>query len=330
MSSKIKRFGQNIFCLAQGTLLTVPQLSLPGTVLLALLHSAHGVPAKCTTEGRCTSEFSTRFTDLPEVPHIRRDVWIVDLGHNRIKSLGAGEFRHLSDCIKLYLQYNLIDFVHREAFAGLTNLLYLNLEGNQISEIQQGTFGDLVKCTNLTLNNNLIFSVHQETFQGLAALKNLGLSNNRLSELQQGTFLSVPSLTELYLDDNLIRRLNTGMFLGLSHLKTLHLGDNLIHTIDQDTFKHVPTLRQLNLVHNRLTYLSPDIFATLLRPLTLFLTWPHGDSNRWNCDSLCWLKNEELHGTVHWWGRFVPRCAGPVSWDSLQCGDAGERLGAVI
>ncbi len=48
-------------------------------------------------------------------------------------------------------------------------------------------------------------------------------------------------------------------------------------------------------------------------------------NNLWNCSSLCWLKHEELHGTVTLKLELSPVCAIGGEWETLSCGAAGEK-----
>ena len=113
------------------------------------------------------------------------------------------------------------------------------------------------------------------------------------------------------------------MFAGLCNLQEILLGQNQISHIEEGAFDSLVSLTYLHLYKNRLTTMNPDIFANVPRhPLVLHLSSTPG-TNQWNCSSLCWLKHEELHGTVKWHDGSVPTCADPVNWLLLPCGVQG-------
>ena len=71
------------------------------------------------------------------------------------------------------------------------------------------------------------------------------------------------------------------------------------------------------------------MFKHLPRPLELRLSNPRAATvkqNVLNCDSaLCWLKKEELDGTIVWTSdEFKPRCADGIEWDIWSCSETGN------
>ncbi len=146
------------------------------------------------------------------------------------------------------------------------------------------------------------------------------LYKNAITSIPTGVFNHLTQCTYLRLGSNQIASVPEAAFQGMVSLKEL----NQIANIEEGTFDHLQSLKILWLYNNNLTSLSPDVFINLLRPLELSLSYISRDTNQWNCPSLCWLKHEEQHGTVTWWGRLLPRCADHGDWASLQCGDVGK------
>ena len=89
--------------------------------------------------------------------------------------------------------------------------------------------------------------------------------------------------------------MSSGMLSGLDSLETLNLAEHLLTTLPGDAFKHLP------------------------RPLTIGL----GDSPL-QCDAaLCWLRQEELQGTIVWHDS-QPICGNEIEWGNWSCDETGN------
>ena len=132
----------------------------------------------------------------------------------------------------------------------------------------------------------------------------LGLASNGISEIESGSFNGLISLERLNLDRNRLTVLNAGMFQGVVSLRWLRLSNNRINSLEDDVFTNLTALKYLRLDGNDLTTLPADVFNHLARPLwlTLYRTFTLTPAdNQLQCDvALCWLKQEELNGTVMW------------------------------
>ena len=74
---------------------------------------------------------------------------------------------------------------------------------------------------------------------------------------------------------------------------------------------------------NNLTTIDSSLFINIQRPLALFLSnHDDRDGNPWECETLCWLKQEEAAGTIllvpEYDESFHPKCT-DGSWESIQC-----------
>lgn len=91
----------------------------------------------------------------------------LNLGDNRVTHIADGVFRFLSNLQTLDLRNNEISWAIEdasEAFAGLTSLTKLILQGNQIKSITKKAFIGLESLEHLDLNNNAIMSIQENAF----------------------------------------------------------------------------------------------------------------------------------------------------------------------
>ncbi|NXY91953.1 LRR3C protein, partial [Alcedo cyanopectus] len=79
-----------------------------------------------------------------------------------------------NDTNKLYLDFNRIPFLPRDAFRDLPLLLELDLSHNSISSVESGAFRGLAEhLHSLDLSSNRLVSVSKDTFSNLKAKVNL-------------------------------------------------------------------------------------------------------------------------------------------------------------
>ena len=113
---------------------------------------------------------------------------ILDLSHERIKTLRPAAFQDL---------------------ISMTRLL---LEDVQLSEIEPGAFIGLEKLDRLYLRRNLLKTLLPGAFRGLGNLKRLYLSDNLLHTLPSNVFQDVRNLHYLVAVDNFITEISNGAF----------------------------------------------------------------------------------------------------------------------
>ena len=127
---------------------------------------------------------------------------------------------------KLDLAHQGIETLRAGDFAGLSSVTDLDLYSNRLSELPTGVFNGLDSLRGLSLYYNQLSELPAEVFDGLSSLTWLSLSSNQLSELPDDVFDGLPLLTVLYLDSNQLRELPAGVFDGLSSLNWLWLDGN--------------------------------------------------------------------------------------------------------
>ena len=203
------------------------------------------------------------------------------------------------DAVEVYIGGNAIDTLKANAFSGLSACIILELDDNEISEVEPGAFNGLGNVTRLILRNNWLNSLKVGMFEGLVAVDYLSCFRNRISAIEDNTFVILMRLKYLFLGHNHLLSLSPGAFCGLQSIDVLWLQSNRLTSLPEDAFRHLP------------------------RPLKLFVS-----GNLLQCDAdLCWLKYEELNGTITWIDGVYnspPTCVKAVNWDIWSCNDTGE------
>ncbi len=303
------------------------------SVVLLLLVPRCG--ATCPSYSYNTRIFQGVNCQLTEVPRdIPADALEVWLEGNRITSIPARVFSHLSQCTYLRLFVNNIASIVPESFAGLQSLRTLYLFSNELTFLPAGVFRHLSNCTSLWLYKNGITFLDPESFAGLQSLQRLYVYNNELTCLTAGVFSHLPNCTHFQLQSKLQafaylvslqtlqlnrNRISHIDFLtGLTKLTHFYISHNQVSTIETGAFDTLSSLTYIELYGNRLTTLSPDLFLNLPRPFELVLKNPQDtETNSWDCNALCWLNHELHHGTA------TSHICGS-SWSPQQCGNPGE------
>ncbi|XP_069862575.1 leucine-rich repeats and immunoglobulin-like domains protein 2 isoform X2 [Dipodomys merriami] len=149
----------------------------------------------------------------------------LDLSYNQLARLEESAFVGLSLLERLNLGDNRVTHIADGAFRFLSNLQTLDLRNNEISwaiEDASEAFAGLTSLTELILQGNQIKSITEKAFLGLESLEHLDLNNNAIMSIQESAFAQTP-LKELVL--------NTSSLLCDCHLKWLlpWLVDNNFH-----------------------------------------------------------------------------------------------------
>ncbi|XP_019746225.1 extracellular matrix protein 2 [Hippocampus comes] len=143
---------------------------------------------------------------------------------------------------ELSVNNNKLHTLSRHCFAGLTNLLNLEMEGNSLHES----------------------AVSPQAFKPLKGLHHLNLENNRFRSLPPG----LPrSLQTLEMAENMIEEVTEEALRGCSHLKMLDLSHNLLHEVGlaQHVWTRLRRLELLDLSYNQLTSMAMNLPRHLLK-----------------------------------------------------------------
>ncbi|XP_078671090.1 uncharacterized protein LOC144911149 [Branchiostoma floridae x Branchiostoma belcheri] len=160
--------------------------------------------------------------------------------------------------VVLDLKHNRLRSVNRDSFIGLVSLKVLNLSYNQISTIEHGSFTDLSELSELYLDHNGISLTAKNIFKGLSRLENLDLSFNRIAQIGASAFNGVgATLKQLGLGNNYLGRFfsfkkSYRAFQQVANLTHLDLSNNGIYDFRSDVFRFQSNVRSLSLAGNAL------------------------------------------------------------------------------
>ncbi|NXP90042.1 TLR3 protein, partial [Passerina amoena] len=234
-----------------------------------------------------------------------KNLKILDLSHNSLKSANLGSEQQLEKLHELMLGSNQITELKKDDFSFLSNtsLNSLDLSSNPLKEFHMGclhTIGNLrglilnsvelgenrtkKLCTelsntaiqNLSLSRVKLSYIGKSTFQGLQGtnLTILNLSQNSLSVVENDSFQWLSSLQYLNLKINNIH-VTSRLFYGLSNLKYLNLVNSLAGKIEDFSFHWLYHLEYLIMDNNNFPGITANMFTGLnnLKYLSL-----------WNCN----------------------------------------------
>ncbi|CAH0561146.1 unnamed protein product [Brassicogethes aeneus] len=159
--------------------------NLNGTTALEVLRldraGLSSVPATlCLTCPRLKSLDlkSNKLTVVPDF-NLCRDMRVLDLASNYIKSIEEKPFRGMYQMHDLLLANNQIQYIPQDAFYNLSKLQVLDMENNQISFIHPDAFLAISKIEDLNLGNNVFSHLPSAGLERLLHLKTFNNPNLR-------------------------------------------------------------------------------------------------------------------------------------------------------
>ena len=333
----------------------ISYLTISDALILLTLHYKSATSQSRRDEYTADRKYYKSYFGLTAVPtDIPTDALSVEIDNNRITKIEANAFSQLSQCTRLSLLHNQISEVEPGAFNGLIALNLLSLESNQITALEVGTFDGLTALEFLYLDRNRLEKINANIFSGLKRCTVLRLNNNRIGEIESDGFAGLRNVTHLFLLSNRLTMLKVGMFNGLvvdilafrnndissiedyafanlKMMRSLSLGDNALKVLSPGMFSGLDSLEILDLNANPLTTLPAGVFNHLPRPLTISITLHDYDGNTpLQCDAaLCWLRQEELQGTIVWHDS-QPICANEIEWSNWSCHETGKLSQATL
>ena len=226
------------------------------------------------------------------VADLERFTQSLDMPSENIGSLKSGDFAGLTNLVTLNLAANTFTTLPADVFSGLTSLTDLVLNSGALSSIDARAFSGLTTLTALKLELNDLIALPGTVFSGLTALKTIDLQENDLTMLPANVFSGLSALVGLTLNSNDLGSLPPGLFSGLSALSTLQLYDNDLTALPAGLFSGLSALTKLQLHNNDLSSL-PD---GLLSGLTALSTLKLGDNPN-SGDTLALTVTVEKFGT---------------------------------
>lgn len=190
---------------------------------------------------------------------------VLDLSRNELTSMyiKRDSFAGLKELVILNLGFNRLSKIDHHVFRNLYKLKSLNLQHNSIEMINDNVFSDLKELQVLSLSYNKLKIIERNYFSELYVLNQLFLESNQIEEINDRAFENLTQLSDLNLNDNKLNEIPLGMK-NLRFLISLDLGKNKIVHINKSSFNGLDKLMGLRLVDNYITSIPRDIFHSLL------------------------------------------------------------------
>ncbi|KAG8198837.1 hypothetical protein JTE90_007139 [Oedothorax gibbosus] len=169
----------------------------------------------------------------------------------------------------LFLGSNHITTIPEGAFAKLTNLNVLDVEGNYIHDV--GSHSLPTSLRSLSISNNILKKVPLHAIYALKHLRFLYLSGNLFRRLPCPFHLNVPRLEKMELSNNMLTHITECVFNGSFTVRELNLDFNFLRSLSARVFKGTK-LEILILSNNRIVSIHSDAFVgveTTLKRLDL-------------------------------------------------------------
>ena len=168
------------------------------------------------------------------------------LDNNKIRTIDREAFANMTRLADLAMNGNNLDAVPL-AVKLLPSLKYLNLGENAISELPEYFLSDNPQLHTLVLEQNKIQMISQQAFASASSIRSVNIARNRLAILEAKMFQPLIKLETLLLDQNYLQDIN-GVFSSLSSLKHLSIYDNSLKWFDMAFFPK--TIQAINMSRN--------------------------------------------------------------------------------
>lgn len=199
-----------------------PLAELLGAALLLLLSLPLSLPLSVSYDGcvfaadlsSCTNQSLDGVPWTPPASTVH-----LDLSHNLLTRLEAGDLAGLRRLETLRLSHNRIAAIQPGAFSNASGSLlrHLDLSSNRLQALERHFFEELPGLEELLLFDNRIAAVDQKALEGLGNLRKAYLSHNRLTDFPFFTLSrdSHPHLALLDLSSNRLPHLPVDDVIGL-------------------------------------------------------------------------------------------------------------------
>uniref|UniRef100_A0A336LZT5 CSON009325 protein n=1 Tax=Culicoides sonorensis TaxID=179676 RepID=A0A336LZT5_CULSO len=187
-------------------------------------------PSMCACKwkgGKETAECIERsLISIPE--NIDPDTQVLDISNNNLQILPREIFRRsdLLNLQKIYLRDCRLGQIDRAAFAGLTNLVELDLSHNLLTSIPTNSLSELPSLRDLILTGNSIQKIDERAFAPVPQLVKLDLSNCGIQTITPKAFEGLEALHTLKLNGNKLSDLRAKTIETLAKLRGIELHDN--------------------------------------------------------------------------------------------------------
>ncbi|CAL1530471.1 unnamed protein product [Lymnaea stagnalis] len=213
---------------------------------------------------------------LEETPNLFQ----LDLGYNKIRTIGENDLAALTRIHNLDLRGNTIVTIHARAFKSLRYLRSLSLNNNPMSTMPRLEFTteflqlvDLSSCnlsavpgpfpasvSDLRLGQNAIQQVLHTDLLNITDLELLTLNDNQIRFFADGALSHLTMLTEVWLRSNNLVYIPRDL---PNSLTKIHMDSNKIAEIESGIFSNQSRLVYLTVENNIITRIQPDTFKGL-------------------------------------------------------------------
>ncbi|XP_056415458.1 toll-like receptor 3 isoform X2 [Hyla sarda] len=205
-------------------------------------------------------ELSTIPSDLPST------ITILDLSHNRLKSLPVANLSRYDKVEHLDVGYNTLHILDTTLCQQLHMLKILILQHNEFTKIPEKAFLSCTGLVELRLNSNGIKEITGNPFVNLQSLRILDVSHNKMTSTALGDKQQLSNLIEILYSHNMIKELKKEnfIFLGNNSLQKLDLSSNPVKEIQADCFQQLTYLHTLTMANMTLgPKLTEDLCSQL-------------------------------------------------------------------
>ncbi|CAN2388659.1 toll-like receptor 3 [Pristimantis euphronides] len=192
---------------------------------------------------------------------------VLDLSHNRLKTLPAANLSRYDKLQHLDVGYNTLHLLESTLCKKLPLLKVLNLQHNEFSKIPEKGFLSCTGLAELRLNSNGIKEINGNPFENLQSLRILDVSHNKMTTTALGDKQQLPDLTELLYSYNVIKELKKEdfMFLANNSVQKLDLSANPVKEIQVDCFQQLTNLDTLTMANMTLEPNWEDLCSQLAK-----------------------------------------------------------------
>ncbi|KAM7363550.1 uncharacterized protein ACRADG_000411 isoform 2-T4 [Cochliomyia hominivorax] len=195
--------------------------------------------------------------------HPLKNLKVLDLSANKIKSIEEGLLKGCGDLKEFYIDRNSLTTVPSNSLNGPTALRHLSLRHNYITSLRYESFIAQPQLEIIDLRYNEIKTIDGLTFKGLRKIREIKLSGNRITNLNSDVFENLPTLQKLDLSENFIQKFPTFSLRPIVNLKSLNLSSNMLQRLDYTHMEVVKSLETLDLSRNGITTIPPGTFRDL-------------------------------------------------------------------
>lgn len=205
-------------------------LLLVCSCLVQFTSASGSCPSVCNCKwkgGKETAECTDKsLISIPE--NIEPGTQVLDISNNNLQILPREIFRRseLLNLQKIYLRDCRLGQIDRAAFAGLTNLVELDLSHNLLTSIPTASLSELPSLRDLILTSNSIQKIDERAFAPVPHLVKLDLSNCGIQTVTPKAFEGLQALHTLKLNGNKLSDLRAKTIETLGKLRGIELHDN--------------------------------------------------------------------------------------------------------